>query len=53
MARYAAHPDKSWSLTDCASMDVMIDHRATDAATPDHHFAKAGFGVLMNPKSAT
>lgn len=47
LARYAAHPDKSWSLTDCASMDAMLDHRATDAATPDHHFAQAGFRVLM------
>lgn len=47
IARYAAHPDKAWSLTDCLSMDAMTDHRATDVATPDHHFAQAGFRVLM------
>jgi uncharacterized protein len=48
--RYAAHPDKSWSLTDCISMEVMLDHELRDAATPDHHFAQAGFRVLMQPK---
>jgi predicted nucleic acid-binding protein len=45
--RYAAHPDKSWSLTDCISMEVMLDHRLRDAATPDRHFGQAGFRVLM------
>jgi uncharacterized protein len=45
--RYAAHPDKSWSLTDCVSMEVMLDRGLRDAATPDHHFAQAGFRVLM------
>ena len=47
IARYSAHPDKAWSLTDCLSMDAMADHRCTDVATPDHHFAQAGFRVLM------
>lgn len=47
IARYTAHPDKHWSLTDCASMEVMLEHRATEAATPDHHFAQAGFRALM------
>jgi len=51
IARYAAHPDKHWSLTDCASMDVMLEHRATEVATPDHHFAQAGFHVLMRSPS--
>ena len=46
-ARYAAHPDKTWSLTDCLSMEVMLDHRATEAATPDRHFVQAGFRILM------
>ncbi len=45
--RYAAHPDKSWSLTDCISMEVMLDHGMHEAATPDHHFTQAGFRVLM------
>jgi uncharacterized protein len=46
-ARYGAHPDKGWSLTDCLSMEVMLDHATTDAATPDRHFAQARFRVLM------
>jgi uncharacterized protein len=45
--RYAAHPDKSWSLTDCISMEVMLDHGLREAATPDHHFEQAGFLMLM------
>jgi len=49
--RYAAHPDKSWSLTDCVSMEVMLDHGLRDAATPDHHFEQAGFRVLMPTES--
>jgi predicted nucleic acid-binding protein len=47
-ARYRAHPDKGWSLTDCLSMEAMLDHSATDVATPDHHFKQAGFRTLMS-----
>jgi predicted nucleic acid-binding protein len=47
LTRYAAHHDKSWSLTDCLSMDVMLDNACIDVATPDPHFAQAGFTVLM------
>ena len=47
-ARYGAHPDKAWSLTDCASMETMLDHGVTEALTPDRHFAQAGFRVLMS-----
>lgn len=47
VTRYAAHHDKHWSLTDCVSMEVMLEHGLRDAATPDHHFAQAGFRVLM------
>lgn len=45
--RYAAHPDEAWSLTDCISMEVMLDCGSKDAATPDKHFAQAGFRALM------
>ena len=45
--RYGAHVDKEWSLTDCISMEVMADFDSTEAATPDKHFAQAGFRVLM------
>jgi len=45
---YRAHPDKTWSLTDCISMELMLDRSCTEAATPDKHFAQAGFRVLMS-----
>src|SRR3990172_4410604 len=46
-ARYRRHRDKSWSLTDCISMEVMTQRRIRDAATLDGGFAQAGFSVLM------
>jgi predicted nucleic acid-binding protein len=45
--RYAAHADKSWSLTDCISMEAASDVRATQVATTDKHFEQAGFEILM------
>jgi predicted nucleic acid-binding protein len=45
--RYGRHLDKAWSLTDCISMEIMVDFEATEAATPDAHFSQAGFRVLM------
>jgi predicted nucleic acid-binding protein len=44
---YARRPDKAWSLTDCISFVVMKQHHLTDALTGDHHFAQAGFTVLL------
>lgn len=40
---YDARPDKSWSLTDCISFEVMREHGVTEALTGDRHFAQAGF----------
>jgi predicted nucleic acid-binding protein len=40
-------PDKSWSLTDCASFVTMTDHGLTEALTGDHHFEQAGFVALL------
>jgi predicted nucleic acid-binding protein len=40
---FAERPDKSWSLTDCISFNVMNDLQLTEALTADHHFAQAGF----------
>jgi uncharacterized protein len=45
--RYARHLDKSWSLTDCLSMEAMRDAALEDVATTDAHFAQAGFRVLL------
>ncbi len=44
---FAARPDKAWSLTDCTSFTVMADLAIKDALTTDHHFAQAGFRVLI------
>ncbi len=46
---FACRPDKVWSLTDCISFVVMQEQRLSDALTADHHFAQAGFRVLLNP----
>lgn len=44
---YRRRPDKEWSLTDCISFLVMQEHGVTEALTADHHFAQAGFQVLL------
>lgn len=46
-ARYSSHADKSWSLTDCISMEVASDQRAAQVATTDAHFEQAGFEILL------
>ena len=48
-ARYRAHPDKSWSVTDCISMELMADRAIRDIATTDRGFAQAGYRVLLDP----
>ena len=44
---YGRRPDKSWSLTDCISFEVMTEHGLTDALTGDHHFEQAGLRALL------
>lgn len=39
--------DKSWSITDCASFQIMRAERIRAALTSDHHFAQAGFEALL------
>ena len=46
-ALYRQRVDKDWSLTDCISFVVMADESLSDALTADHHFAQAGFTVLL------
>jgi predicted nucleic acid-binding protein len=46
-SRYAQHSDKSWSLTDCHSMEVMRQRRIRDVATADIGFEQARFRCLL------
>jgi len=44
---HEARLDKSWSLTDCISFEVMRIAGATEALTYDQHFQQAGFRALL------
>ena len=45
--RFRTTSDKEWSLTDCASFDLMAERGLTDALAHDHHFEQAGFLALL------
>jgi predicted nucleic acid-binding protein len=49
---YRQHPDKSWSLTDCASFIIMGKHGITEALTHDGHYVQRGYTALLrdNPE---
>ena len=47
LQRYQQAEDKNWSLTDCASFQVMEAERIQAALTYDQHFAQAGFEILL------
>jgi uncharacterized protein len=47
LRRYKQAADKSWSLTDCASFEVMEAEQIGAALTHDQHFAQAGFATLL------
>lgn len=44
---YKERPDKSYSLTDCISMNVCRDLAIREVLTHDHHFTQEGLTVLM------
>lgn len=46
-ATYRNASDKEWSLTDCASFDVMRSRGIREALAHDHHFVQAGFVALL------
>ena len=45
--RYRKHLDKAWSITDCVSMEIMLDEDLLEVATSDVHFEQAGFKILL------
>lgn len=47
LRRYKQAADKGWSLTDCASFQVMEALGIRSALTHDQHFAQAGFEILL------
>jgi predicted nucleic acid-binding protein len=47
LRHYKQAADKSWSLTDCASFQVMEAEQIQAALTHDQHFAQAGFETLL------
>ncbi len=46
---YGQRRDKSWSLTDCISFEIMKDRGVNEALTGDQHFVQAGFRALLLP----
>jgi predicted nucleic acid-binding protein len=44
---YRQRPDKSYSLTDCISMQTMRHHGISNALTNDRHFEQEGFRALF------
>ena len=44
---FASRPDKEWSLTDCASFNLMRERGVSEALAHDHHFEQAGFVALL------
>lgn len=48
---YERRPDKSYSLVDCISMQLMRAEGLTDALTTDRHFLQEGFAVLLKEQT--
>lgn len=46
-AVYRQRTDKEWSLTDCASFEVMRSRGIAEALAHDQHFEQAGFRALL------
>jgi len=47
LRRYKQTADKSWSLTDCTSFQVMEAEGIQAALTHDQHFTQAGFEAWL------
>jgi predicted nucleic acid-binding protein len=47
LALYEARPDKSYSLTDCRSMNALRALGISEVLTNDHHFTQEQFTILF------
>lgn len=47
LSLYNSRQDKSYSLTDCMSMNTMRELQISDVLTHDHHFTQEGFNILL------
>ncbi len=47
LQRYKKAADKSWSITDCASVQIMEEAGIRIAATYDRHFLQAGYEAIL------
>lgn len=47
LSLYERRPDKSYSLVDCISMQLMKDEGITESLTTDGHFMQEGFTILL------
>ena len=47
LTMYNTHADKAWSLTDCASIQIMREQGIEEVLAHDQHFAQAGFKALL------
>ena len=44
---FRGRSDKSWSLTDCMSFELMQERGLMEALAADSHFQQAGFRALL------
>jgi predicted nucleic acid-binding protein len=47
LSLYESRHDKGYSLTDCVSMNLMLEYGITEILTKDEHFEQEGFRMLL------
>ena len=52
LSLYERRPDKSYSLVDCTSMQLMRDEGITESLTTDRHFSQEGFTILLREQTS-
>lgn len=52
LSLYERRPDKSYSLVDCTSMQMMKDEGITESLSTDRHFIQEGFTILLRDQTS-